>query len=105
TPVFLDVASVINQYSVETQLDLRLTWVEPHITIGDTQSTGGSATYTDKPTITYTPITGERFARNLMKPIPPPAILSLIQAGYPIDVVLRTCVHSINGIRNRYGGV
>jgi len=104
TPVFLDVASVINQYSVETQVDLRLTWVDPVVSIGDSQSTGGSAKYSDKPTITYTPLTGERFARSLMKPLPPPAILSLIQAGYPIDLVLRTCVHSVNGVRNRYGG-
>jgi len=104
TPVFLDVASVINQYSLEAAMDLRLTWVEPHISVGDSQSTGASARYTDKPTITYTPLSGERFARSLMKPIPPTAVLSLIQAGYPVDVVLRTCVHSINGIRNRYGG-
>jgi hypothetical protein len=102
--VFLDVASVINQYSVETQVDLRLTWVDPVVSIGDSQSTGGSARYSDKPTITYTPLTGERFARSLMKPIPPPALLSLIQAGYPIDAVLRVCTHSVNGIRNRYGG-
>jgi hypothetical protein len=39
-----------------------------------------------------------------MKPLPPPAILSLIQGGYPIDLVLRICVHSINGVRNRFGG-
>jgi hypothetical protein len=39
-----------------------------------------------------------------MKPIPPTAILSLIQAGYPVDLVLRLCTHSVNGIRNRYGG-
>lgn len=103
-PVFLDVASVINQYAVETQVDLRLTWVDPVVSIGDSQSTGGSAKYTDRPTITYMPLTGERFARSLMRPIPPPAVLSLIQAGYPIDLVLRTCVHSVNGIRNRYGG-
>jgi hypothetical protein len=72
TPVFLDVASVINQYSVETQVDLRLTWMDPQITVGDSQSTGGSAKYSDRPTITYTPISGDRFARSLMKPIPPP---------------------------------
>ncbi len=104
TPVFLDVASVINQYSIETQVDLRLSWMNPQITTGDSQSTGAAARYIDRPTITYTPLSGERFARSLMKPIPPPAILSLIQAGYPIDLVLRTCVHSINGVRNRYGG-
>ena len=104
TPVFLDVASVINQYSIETQVDLRLTWMSPQITTGDSQSTGAAARYVDRPTITYLPLSGERFARSLMKPIPPPAILSLIQAGYPIDLVLRTCVHSVNGVRNRYGG-
>lgn len=103
-PVFLDVASVINQYSVETQVDMRWTWVDPVVSVGDSTSTGGSARYSDKPTITYAPLSGERFARSLMKPIPPPSVLSLIQAGYPIDVVLRTCVHSVNGVRNRYGG-
>lgn len=103
-PVFLDVASVINQYSVETQVDARWTWVHPVVSIGDSQSTGGTAKYSDRPTITYTPLAGERFARSLMKPIPPPAVLSLIEAGYPIDLVLRACVHSINGVRNRYGG-
>ena len=56
------------------------------------------------PTITYSPLTGEKFARSLMTPIPPAAILSLIQASYPVDLVLRLCVHSVNGIRNRYGG-
>lgn len=39
-----------------------------------------------------------------MKPLPPPSILTLIQAGYQIDLVLRVCVQTINGIRNRYGG-
>jgi hypothetical protein len=61
-------------------------------------------TFTDRPTITYIPLSGEKFARNLMKPLPLPALLSLIQAGYPIDLVLRICTHSVNGIRNRFGG-
>jgi len=60
--------------------------------------------YTDSPTITYSPLTGEKFARSLMKPIPPSAILALVEAGYPVDIVFRLCVSSINGIRNRYGG-
>ena len=39
-----------------------------------------------------------------MSPIPPSAVLSLIQGGYPVDLVFRTLVHEINGIRNRFGG-
>ena len=38
-----------------------------------------------------------------MRPIPPPAIFFLIQAGWPVDFVLRTCVESINTIHNRRG--
>ncbi len=105
TPTFLDVASVINQYSVESQLSLQLTWADPVTTaLTNTQSAGGAARYIDRPTITYSPLMGEKFARSLMTPIPPAAILSLIQANYPVDLVLRLCVHSVNGIRNRYGG-
>jgi hypothetical protein len=47
---------------------------------------------------------GERFARSLMTPVPPAAILSLVQAGYPIDLTLRLTVHTLNGIQNRFGG-
>lgn len=105
TPIFLDIASVISQYSVESQVDARLFWVHPVTSVAtNTQSAGGSVRYIDRPTITYTPLSGEKFTRSLMKPIPPPAVLSLIQAGYPIDLVLRFCVHTINGVRNRYGG-
>jgi hypothetical protein len=104
TPVFLDVVSVINQYALETQVDVRWNWVDPVVTVGDSHTAGGAARYSDKPTITYAPLTGERFARSIMKPIPPPAVLSLIQAGYPVDVVLRVCTNSVNGVRNRYGG-
>src|SRR5687767_15984171 len=56
TPVFLDVVSVINQYSIETQVDLRLTWVDPVATMEDSQSTGATARYVDRPTITYMPL-------------------------------------------------
>lgn len=104
-PVFLDVASVINQYSVESAIDMRFSWAYPVVAGGtNAQGVGGAARYTDRPTITYAPVTGEKFARSLMAPIPPTAVLSLIQAGYPVDQVLRISVHSINGIRNRFGG-
>jgi hypothetical protein len=106
-PVFLDVASVINQYAVEGSLGYSGNWAQnnqlpwPYNMLHSWAALGK---YTDRPTITYAPLSGERFARNLMTPIPPAAILNLIQAGYPVDLVLRLCVHSINGINSRYGG-
>ncbi len=62
---------------------------------------GGNATYVDRPTITYTPLMGDRFAKSLLSPIPPGAIFELIQAGYPADYVLLMTTRAINGIYNR----
>jgi hypothetical protein len=102
SPVFLDVSSVISQYQISGQLNLGATFNNnPWST---SQILGGSGTYVDRPTITYSPILGDKFARSLMAPIPPPAILSLLQAGYPADLVFRMLVNEVNGIRNRFGG-
>lgn len=104
-PVFLDVASVISQYSLATQVNLGVTFVHPVVQAGtNVQAMGANAQYVDRPTITYMPLSGEKFARSLMKPLPPPAILSMIQAGYPIDLVFRFCVQTVNGLENRWGG-
>jgi hypothetical protein len=103
-PVFLDVASIISGYTLETGAEI-FGQVSPQDMRGDTfGGLNAHGTFTDRPTITYIPLSGEKFARSLMKPLPLPALLSLIQAGYPIDLVLRICTHSVNGIRNRFGG-
>ena len=101
-PVFLDVSSVISQYQIAGQIDIGTTinnnpW-------STSQTLGATGLYVDRPTITFTPIIGDKFARSMMSPVPPSAILSLIQGGYPVDFVFRALVHEINGIRNRFGG-
>lgn len=105
-PVFMDVASVINQYALEQEVGLGVSgeiynkgepsFLSPEI--------GVRGRYTDRPTITYNPLMGENYARSVLKPIPNSAILLLAEAGYPIDDVLRTCVQTINGLDNRMGG-
>jgi hypothetical protein len=102
TPIFLDVASVISSYAMEEQVNFGFNWSQAIQT--NFQNIGGYGRYTDRPTVTYSPLMGEKFARSLMTPIPPPAILSLIQAGYRADLVLRVATNSVNGVRNRYGG-
>src|SRR5262245_3007709 len=105
-PVFLDVASVINQYGIEGSLGFSGSWAQnPRVPWPYTALYNllGSGRYAERPTITYSPLSGEKFARSLMTPIPPAAILNFLQGGYPADIVLRLAVHSINGIRSRFG--
>jgi len=101
-PVFLEVASVISQYAVEGQINMGATLGDN--IVGDGITVGGSGKYTDRPTITYMPLTGEKFARSLMTPIPTRAILSMIQSEFPVDFLFKILVQTINGIDNRFGG-
>jgi hypothetical protein len=91
-PVFMDVASVIGSYSLEGSVRGIGEYALPSFNyrsgdnIARAEATG---TYTDKPTISYQPLAGEKFARSLMTPIPISGVLLLIQSGYPADLVLR----------------
>jgi len=100
-PVFLDVLSVISQYSVEGKINIGASWHDP--ILGDSQTLGGSGKYADRPTITYSPLMGDKFSRNLMTPIPIHGFLLLAQSGYPMDFLFRLCVQTINGVDNRFG--
>jgi hypothetical protein len=109
-PIFLDVASLINQYSVEQEVGLGASGEiynkgEPSFFSPEITARGR---YTDRPTITYNPLMGKNFAQSLLKPIPVGSILLLVQSGYPIDQVLRICIQAINGLKNhlsaRIGG-
>ena len=110
TPVFLDVGQIVSGYTVETSLSAAAnaniyTWSVPHPNFPDASvGVGALGRYQDRPTVTYSPLAGERFARSLMTPIRPVTVLSLIQGGYPVDVVMRLVVNAVNGIDNRFGG-
>ncbi len=103
-PVFLDVTSVISSYEFHGQAGV-FGQEAPEGRAGDSFIGGNiNGSYTDRPTITYAPLSSDKFARSLMAPIPITGIVLLLQAGYPADIVLRVCTNSINGLPNSYGG-
>lgn len=98
-PVFVDVGQIVSGYSLETLVNANLGW-GTSLGGGDTQSIGATGRYTDRPTITYMPKTGEDYLRSLLEPVPPKSLLSLIAAGYKPDLLFTWAVESINGVRN-----
>lgn len=98
-PVFVNVSSVINQYSLEGNVSLTA-GANTAITGKDTVTLGGSGRFADRPTITYTPISGQKFARSLLTPIPLESLFALVQSGWPVDVILPLAVRSMNGLDN-----
>ena len=98
-PVFVDVGSIVSGYSLSTTVNGRLGFSDS-FTGGSTQGLGASGTYTDRPTITYMPKTGDDYLRAILEPVSPKKLLSLIQAGYSAELLFTWAVGAINGARN-----
>lgn len=102
-PVFLDVASVINSYSVGGKVTGSAQLPEnPNPNVFQL---GGEGTWSNTPTVTYQPLLGDRFTRSMLQPVPPLAVFQLLQGGWPAELVLRTVVSSINELRNDSAGI
>jgi hypothetical protein len=99
TPVFLELSQIVSGYTLESTLSAEAGFSD----IQDSLILGGERKFVDRPTITYSPLTGHNFVRKLLSPIPPSAVLSLIQSGWPADLVMRTTVQAVNGLRNQSG--
>lgn len=99
TLVFLDVASVINSYELSGEVSFAAN-VFPRSPSDTNRTFGLTGTYADKPTITYTPVTGERYMNSLLRPISPQAIFAMIESGHAADFMLRLTVRAINGLYN-----
>jgi len=98
-PAFLSVSSVITSYTYQGGVG-----VQGAVGIDNpaVDQVGGSAnlSYSERPTITYTPISGHEFTRRLLTPIPVEAIFALAQAGWAVDVLLLTGINRINDVSN-----
>ena len=100
-PIFLDIASVISSYELSGRAHAYGSLKIP-TSMGIGGDAGVDGTYATRPTITYSPLSGEKFAKSLMTPIPVTPILSLIQSGFQADVIFRVFVQSVNGLQNQY---
>lgn len=98
-PVFVDVSQIVSGYSLETSIE-----AGGSVSSGPDDSfldVGASGTFTDRPTLTYTPKTGNDFLQALMVPIDPKAIFLLVQSGYSASFIFEWALEAVNGVRNR----
>lgn len=98
SPSFLSVGSIVSQYE-------RNGFFNPIVRVppygGDPAATlSGQAFLRETPTITFTPVIGEKFVRSVLEPMPPQTLLKMVEAGWAVDSLFRFAVRSINGVRN-----
>ena len=103
-PVFLEIAQVIAGYQLEATVSGGFNAANSAGATVGPFAAGGSVLaqgkYTDRPTVIYAPLTGNDFLKKLMTPIPPSAMLFVLQSGYAADIVMPIALDSINGISN-----
>lgn len=104
-PTFIQTSQVVAGYSLSTNASLNLDldtaggW-----TLGNDGGLGVGATFSNNPTITYSPITGQDFAALLMTPQNPTDLFGMMLSGIAPQLVLGMGVDEINGLRNAASG-
>jgi hypothetical protein len=100
-PIFIDVANIVSGYQLQMGASVGGQVSSINAIQGNSMTLGGAATYIDRPTITYTPLTGNKFIKGLMTPLPPESVFFMIQSGWPADAVLFASVSEMNGLKNQ----
>ena len=102
-PVYLDVQSVVSSYTMEQEGGASAA-LFPRINgdsnVGSNVAVSGRRRFSESPTISYVPLSGERFASSVLRPLPPELIFAFVTAGGHMEFLLKATVQSINGIVN-----
>lgn len=97
-PFFLDVNTITTQFFFGTRVSPAVTI--PGFSTENPAVLGGEFSWSNTPTITYTPLEGRSFASQLFHPIDLTIIQQLIYSGWDIDRVFRLTVQRIDELMN-----
>src|SRR5580765_7910528 len=104
-PIFVDVGQIVAGYSLETGVSVGGQLSSANAIQGNSALFGAQGKFTDRPTVTYTPLTGNKFVKALMTPLAPESVFFTIQSGWPADAVLFATAASINGLKNQESSI
>lgn len=102
-PTFLEVTNIVGSYEQNFGFAVGGDGsANSHNFVEENIRAGVDGRLIERPTITFSPLTGDKFTRQLMEPVPGPIVLSVIQAGWRADRVLGTFCRAINRVRNHF---
>ena len=105
-PIFVDLGQIVASRSLVRTFSANgsasgVSGGYPIGTVFGSAGVSAGGTYSDQPTVTFTPLTGDKFIKSLMMPLKPEAVVFVIQSGWPADHVLMATASSINDLKNQ----
>lgn len=98
TPFFMEVSSVASQFTFSISADASATLPEgPAFNVF---GLGAGVARTERPTVSYSPLQGEKFIQRFLSPVSLKTISLLFHSGWSIDRIFRVCFQHINRIKN-----
>src|SRR5262245_15812579 len=95
--LFFTLGGVVAQYSYDASLNAGGTAGGGNAASG---SVGPGRAYSEKPTITYTPLSGEEFATRMLTPVSLDAVMLFGQGGWSTERLLLVTVQRMNDVFN-----
>ncbi len=91
SPLFLKVGAVSTSYNLEVNGGAHLgsSFAEPNYGIN------GGGSYSERPTVTYTPIEGDTFVKQMLAEVDKHTFILLYRSGWPIEVLCHVLAEQI----------
>ena len=98
TPFFMEVSSVASQFTLSTNIGANF-----QEGFKGLFGVGGGMGLTERPTVTYSPLQGDKFIQRVLSQLPLKTIALLFHSGWSIERIFRLCFQQMNQIKNAPG--
>lgn len=97
-PTFVAVDQIITAYTMEHTGTAKLVGRRgiSDILTNDQAEAGWVGKFSERPTVLYKPLSGQKYVNALLTPAKASSILALITSGWPADHLSRVAIHSVN---------
>ena len=100
TPFFMEVSNVASQFSLQKKASIT---AQLEDMANDIFNLGASTAYEEKPTISYSPLQGDKFVQNILSMLPLKTIALLFHSGWSVERIFRISFQRLNDLENALG--
>lgn len=97
TPFFMEVSSVTAQFTYTANANTSASLPEG---MAGTFGFGAGVTVQERPTVSYSPLQGEKFIQRVLSPLSLETIALLYNSGWRVDRLFSVCLDRLDGIKN-----